>query len=216
MQDRFNYIHIILKAQKLISEGIVIIDASKKNYPILYINKGFKKITGHKSNELIGKGYKFFQNEKSTANNLRKLNTAFLDKKNCLCDLYIKKQNNTLCYCRISVSFIPEKANNTGYFLLVVRDITEIRKSMLNEMKLDIVNATLRSVNDIVFNYMQGLHLFRLDCEANCISPKIKFDIFDKQYHTTLKNLTKLNQMREYKERRIGGNSSNLVVLAPE
>ena len=81
MQDRFNYARIILKAQKLISEGIVIIDASKKNLPILYINKGFKKITGYKSNELIGKGYKFFQNEKSTANNLRKLNTAFLERK---------------------------------------------------------------------------------------------------------------------------------------
>ena len=69
-----------------------------------------------------------------------------------------------------------------------------------------LLNATLRSVNDIVFNYMQGLMIFRSDCEAYCASPKVRFDIFDKQYHATIKNLTKLNQMREYKERRIGGN----------
>jgi PAS domain S-box-containing protein len=216
MQDKFSYAHIILKAQKLISEGIVIIDASKVNLPILFINKGFKKITGYKSNELIGKGYKLFQNEKSTHTNIKKFNDSFLERKNVTTDLYLKKSNDQFCYCRISISYIPDKSNNYGYFLLVVRDITEIRKAMINEMKLDVVNATLRSVNDIVLNYMQGLLLFRTDCEAYCTSPKVRFELFDKQYNVTLKNLTKLNQMREYKERRIGGGSSNIVILAPE
>lgn len=216
MSTQSVYSRIILKSQKLINEGIVIIDAGKKNLPILFINKGFKKITGLKSAEILGRGIKFFYNNNSTPGNLEKFQKAIADKKNMTADLYIRKNNDQLCYCRISVSFVKVEPNPAGYFLLIVRDITEIRKGLLSELKLDVVRATLRSVNDIVYNYMNGLMLFRTDCENHCKTPEVKFDLFDRQYNATLKALKKLNGMREYKESRIGGAGSNLVMLAPE
>ena len=216
MSTRSVYSRIILRSQKLISEGIVILDANKKNQPIIFMNKGFKKITGYKSSDLIGKGIKFFQNDKSSDSNLKKFKESIEDKKNRTTDLYLKKSNEQLCFCRISISFIKDESNPVGYFLLIVRDITEIRKGLINELKLDVVRATLRSVNDIVLNYMQGLQLFRHDCENHCSSSKIRFDIFDKQYNNTLDKLKQINELQEFKEKRIGGSDSKFKVLSPE
>lgn len=216
MSTKSVYSRIVLKSQKLINEGIVILDASKKNHPIIFINQGFKKITGLKSSEIVGKSFKFFHHDQSTAANLKKFQSSLELKKNTTVDLYIKKETNRLCFCRISVSFIKDDSNSIGYFLLIVRDITEIRKGLINELRLEVVRSTLRSVNDIVYNYMQGLQLFRIDCETVCNLPKHKFEIFDSQYSYTLKRLQKINEMREYRESKIGGAGSTLMILSPE
>ena len=214
MSNKSIYTRVILKAQKLISEGIVILDADKKNFPILFINKGFKKITGFRSSELIGISYKFFRNENS-GENLKKFSAAITERKNTTTDLYLKKSNGQLSYCRISISYIPDNSYPAGYFILLIRDITEIRKAMINELKLVVVKATLRSVNDVVFNFMQGLQLFRTDCEKKCTGSNIKFELFDKQFNTTVKSLKKLNEMQQYNEKRIGFESSNMVIIDP-
>lgn len=216
MKNTRNYARIILRAQKLINEGIVILDAGKKNLPILFINKGFKKITGLRSNKLLSSTYEYFINENSSKENINKFKSAINNKSNAVCDLYLEKQNRSLCYCRISISHIPDEVNKAGYYILVVRDITEARKSMLNEMKLEIVNTTLRSVNDIVFNFMNGLQLFRINCEENCQSPNINFKMFDKQYNLAVTNLKRLNDIKEYKEKKLSSSFPGFTFLAAE
>lgn len=50
-------IHIRTKAMEAASDGIFIIDARKPNFPIIYLNPSFQKLTGYTKNEIIGKDY---------------------------------------------------------------------------------------------------------------------------------------------------------------
>ncbi|MBL8012690.1 MAG: PAS domain-containing protein [Candidatus Omnitrophica bacterium] len=50
-------IHIRTKAMEATSDGIFIIDARKPNFPIIYVNPSFQKLTGYMKNEIIGKDY---------------------------------------------------------------------------------------------------------------------------------------------------------------
>ena len=124
--------------------------------------------------------------------------------------------NAQLSFCRLSVSFIPDKKNKHGFFLLVVRDISEARNRLLNEVQLEVVKSTLNTVNDIIFNYLQGLLLFRTTCEESCKSPYIDFKLFDNEYHSTLNKLKKINTMSKYKEKKFSDNFSLPKILDPE
>jgi PAS domain S-box-containing protein len=50
-------IHLRTTAMEATLDGIFIIDAKKKNYPVLYANVSFYNLTGYRKKEVIGKGY---------------------------------------------------------------------------------------------------------------------------------------------------------------
>jgi PAS domain S-box-containing protein len=50
-------IHIRTKAMESTADGIFIIDAQKPNFPIIYANQSFQKITGFAKREILGRNY---------------------------------------------------------------------------------------------------------------------------------------------------------------
>ena len=50
-------IHIRTQAMESAADGIFIIDAAKPNFPIIYTNQAFQKITGYAKSDIIGKSY---------------------------------------------------------------------------------------------------------------------------------------------------------------
>ena len=205
MKKRLDFGKILLKAQKYLSDGILIFDANQKGMPLVFLNKIVKKILGYPMREIIGKDYKFLICEDSDKENIAKIHNCFLNKHACTMDLIIKRKDGKKIYCRICITPIPNLGGKIEYFICILRDITEIREKLKNKLKLSIVEATLRSVNDIVFNYMNMIQLFRMDCEENVAPSKVKFKDWDKNHQATLLKLKKLNELKEVKERKISG-----------
>ncbi len=87
---------------------------------------------------------------------------------------YIKihRKNGESIFCRIVITVVPDKDGKADAFVCILRDITEIRKNLINDLKLTVVESTLRTINDIVFNYMNNTQLFRLQCEEKNILDK--------------------------------------------
>ena len=50
-------LHIRTKAMESTFDGIFIIDAKKQNYPIIYANQSFFKLTGYTKKEVVGQNY---------------------------------------------------------------------------------------------------------------------------------------------------------------
>ena len=57
-------IYIRTKAMEATVDGIFIIDAQKKKYPVIYANKSFKEMTGYEKKEIIGRNYFLFYGDK--------------------------------------------------------------------------------------------------------------------------------------------------------
>ena len=45
--------------------GIIVTDATAEDYPIIYVNRGFERITGYSSEEVVGRNARFLQNHDS-------------------------------------------------------------------------------------------------------------------------------------------------------
>ncbi|MEO8399193.1 MAG: PAS domain-containing protein [Ignavibacteriaceae bacterium] len=203
MRTKSKYDDIILKAESLIKEGILIFDAKQNQIPLIHFNKGFKEIAGYTHEEIVGKSYKFLENKESSSDNLKKYESCFLKHHQGAADLFISVKDKPKIYCRISITPIPDAIGEIEYFICIVRNITDAREKMINQLKLSVMYSTLRTVNDIILNYMNSLYLFRVDCETYCDLDKFKLEEFDKDYKATLKKLQKLNEMKEYKEKKI-------------
>ncbi len=50
-------IHIRTKAMESTTDGIFIIDAKKKDFPVIYTNQSFQKMTGYTKSEILGRDY---------------------------------------------------------------------------------------------------------------------------------------------------------------
>ena len=211
MKKGIDFIRILTKAQKYLSDGILIFDAKQKGIPLVYINKSVKKITGYSSGELIGKSYEFLENKESSKENLEKLRKCFGNRHNTTVDLIIKRKDGLNYYCRITITPIHDSKNNAEYFVCILRDITEARKKLKNDIELTVMKSTLRTTNDIINNYMNSLYLFRLSCESHCDVNEVNLEEFDKQFHHTLNKLKKINELKEYKERALGEKFSILT-----
>ena len=212
MKNRLDYTKVLLKAQKYLSDGILVFDAKKKNIPLVFVNKSIKKILGYSNAEIIGKSYKFFEGDDTDKENIEKYRQCFSNKHNYTADLIIKKKNGEKIYCRISISPIPDSNGRTDSYVCILRNITDSREKLINKLKLSIVESTLHTINDTVFNYMNAIQLFRMDCEEHVGPNKIKFDEWDKNHSYVLNRLKKINELREVKEKKLFDKFSIIVV----
>ncbi len=210
MKNRKEYGKILLKAQKYLSDGILIYDAKQKDIPLIFINKSVSKISGYSNKELIGRSYRFFESKETDIDNLTKYRDSFKRKKVSTVDLYFERKDKKKILCRISISPIPDTKGRTEYFLCILRDITEAKEKLLNKVKLSVVEATLRTVNDIVFNYFNNIQYFRWEFEKYCNKSKLKLDEFDNLNNHTINRLKKINELKEYKEKKL---TEKLAVL---
>ena len=204
MKNRTEYNRVLLKAQKFLIEGILIFDTKQKKIPLVFVNKSVGKILGYSNKELIGKSYsQIFNSKISNKESLEKLHFCFENYKSSIIDLNLTRKDSNQIFCRISLSPIPDPASGTEYIICVLRDVTDARDKLLNKVKLSVVESTLRSVNDIVFNYFNNIQLFRWEFEKHCDMNKIKLQEFDKLNELTIHKLKKMNEIKEYKEKKI-------------
>lgn len=53
--------HLFAKAIDASHDSIIIIDAQQNGFPLVYVNQGFERLTGHTSAEAVGKNFRVFQ-----------------------------------------------------------------------------------------------------------------------------------------------------------
>lgn len=107
-------------------DGIVITDASKASYPIVYVNKAYEKITGYSHEELVGKPCSFLTSEEST--NSRAMNTLLDSKKTgTSCDILLqsRKKNKELFFAHVLASPVIERGVIINY-IGVIRNVTNL------------------------------------------------------------------------------------------
>ena len=50
-------VHVRTKAMDATADGIFIVDALKPNFPVIYANQSFQKMTGYGKREILGENY---------------------------------------------------------------------------------------------------------------------------------------------------------------
>ncbi len=86
-----------------------------------------------------------------------------------------------------------------------LKNLQSIREAEIQQEKLKVLRATMRTVHDITGNFLNNLHFFKLEIDRNnTLSPE-SMKIFDQMTQETTMRLNKLANLDEIREKKMAG-----------
>ncbi len=193
------------------NEGFVVIDAEDKEKSIVYVNRGFSKMTGYTAEEMIGKEINVLLGIESKDEDRERIEEAINNYKKSAFSLLTYKKDGSSFWSLCSFSPIYNSAGLVTHFSITLNDVSAQREYVKQKSEYDSMKSTLEIVNDIVFNYMNYLQEFRDQLENILITDvntnsKLFLMEFDSEYKQTIQKLLTLNSLKEYKTKFLDNN----------
>ncbi|MEC3965151.1 PAS domain S-box protein [Flagellimonas halotolerans] len=128
-----------------VRNGIVIANAKPKQFPIIYVNKAFEKITGYTSEEVIGKNYNFLQSDECQQQEIQIIREALSTQSSCHVEIHNYKKDGTLFWNELSITPIRDLHGETSHFIVIQNDITERKNlELLRKAKNDVLEMIIK------------------------------------------------------------------------
>lgn len=106
------------------TNGIMIVDASGPNQPILYVNPSFERMTGYASSELIGRNAQLLQGKDNDQETLLDIRAALREGRTGSAVLRNYRKNGELFWNELSVAPVDDGSGHVGHFIGIQNDIT--------------------------------------------------------------------------------------------
>ena len=187
-----------------IDEGILVVDANQKDMPIIFANKGFYKITGYESNEIIGKNPRFLKGPETNINAAHMISDCIRNKKNGSVNVLNYKKDGSTFWNHFSISPIIDNLGNVTHWIGIERDITLIMEITQSNSKEHSMVVTIHTINDILNNFLNYLSLFRQSFESSPNSDKEILVEYDDVYKKFMEEFKRLCTIEKYKEKKLG------------
>ena len=193
-----------------IEEGILIVDATQKNLPIIFANKGFHKITGYESSDVIGKNPKFLIGPKTDIKNNNLIGDCIRKKKRGSFTVLNYKKDGSTFWNHFTIYPILNDQNNVTHWIGIERDITLILETTQDKSNNQSMVTTINTISDFINNFLNYLSYFKQNCESDPNVNKELLAEFDDVYEKFIKDIRLLYTAVKFKEKRISGNFSVL------
>lgn len=101
-------------------EALIITDRNQK---IIWVNEGFKEMTGYSLTSIKNKSPKIFQGEKTSKEALHHIRTHIQKKSNCETSLINYRKDGSEYLCEIKIFPIKNKADEVEHFLALENEL---------------------------------------------------------------------------------------------
>ncbi len=125
----------LLESQKkfldAITLGVSLVDAQQPDYPIVYVNRTFEKLTGYSEAEVLGRNSQFLQTPFPHQTGLHKLEKAMANGQECQVILRTARKDGTAFWNGIQLSPIYDDDHTLTYLLMIQSDVSRYFKGHL-------------------------------------------------------------------------------------
>ncbi len=116
---------LLERAIQASSSGIIIADATREDNPLIYVSKGFERMTGFLSEEVVGQNYRFLQCEDQEQAGLELLHQAQVEGQDCQVILRNYRKNGSLFWNELQLSAVRDQAGELVYFVGIQTDVSD-------------------------------------------------------------------------------------------
>lgn len=201
---------IFEKMINLVDEGILIVDALKEDMPVIYANYGFSKITGYTSAEVIGKNPRFLKGPETDLKTSCLIKDCIKNKKNGTANILNYKKDGTIFWNHFSITPILDEKKRVTHWIGIQRDITPLMQVFQSNAKDQSMVVTIRTINDIINNFLNSLFLLKQTLEETSNIDKNLMEEFNNEYNDFIGKLKLLSKAEKFKEKKIGNDFSVL------
>ena len=118
------------------NDAVLITEASPIEDPgprIIYANESFTKMTGYRSEEVIGKTPRILQGPKTDAYESKRLSTALKNWQPCEITQINYKKNGEMFWVHLSISPVADETGLYTHWISIQRDVTAIKNEELRK-----------------------------------------------------------------------------------
>ncbi len=115
--------------ERIVSEsqdGIVIAEQEGDENILIYVNKGFEKLTGYSADEILYQDCRFLQGDDRDQVSLNKVREAIKAKKPCREVIRNYRKDGSMFWNELSITPVFDDQDQLTYFIGVQKDVTEL------------------------------------------------------------------------------------------
>nr|HAT8713448.1 EAL domain-containing protein [Legionella jordanis] len=110
------------------THAVVIIDITRVNQPIIYVNKAFERITGYTEKQALGQNLSQITGSKIDQVNQKRLDLAIREEREETVELECYRRNGELYWSELSVAPVRDSFGKNRHFVCIINDITQRRE----------------------------------------------------------------------------------------
>ena len=119
---------LLRRAVEATTDGVVIVNATAPNQPIIYVNAAFEEMTGYRASEVLGTNCRFLQAQDNQQAALIGVRNALEVGKSQVAELRNYRKDGTLFWNQLRLSPVRDDAGDVTHFIGVQTDITEQKR----------------------------------------------------------------------------------------
>ncbi|MFA5276144.1 MAG: ATP-binding protein [Candidatus Omnitrophota bacterium] len=137
-------IYIRTQAMEATIDGIFIADAQKPDFPVIYANKSFQRMTGYSRNEIIGQSYFLFYKENADSCIVNEIKQAICKGKSFHGELLSFQKNGKKYFNLLRIAPVRNARGIITHYVGIQTDITSIRNKELEivEQREELLHVT--------------------------------------------------------------------------
>ena len=117
-------------------DGIVVAEQEGDENILIYVNKGFERLTGYSADEILYQDCRFLQNEDRDQEGLATIRQAIAEGRPCRTVLRNYRKDGTLFWNELSITPVHDDDDNLTYYIGVQKDVTERVEAQLELERL--------------------------------------------------------------------------------
>lgn len=127
------------------THGIVIIDISKNQNKIIYVNKAFERTTGYMEHQVLGKNLSILQGRNADGVHSKRIDLAIRELREETVEMERVKANGEIFWCELSVAPVKDAFGHVKHYICILNDVTQ-RRDMENQL---VLQATYDSLTQL-------------------------------------------------------------------
>jgi PAS domain S-box-containing protein len=121
--------------------GVTIVDAQQPDNPLVYVNRGFERITGYEATAMIGRNCRFLQGKRTDEDAVSTLRDCVDAAEPGAVELVNYRADGTPFWNEVRITPVSDDDGDVTHFLGIQTDVTERKRS---EGLIQVLNRVLR------------------------------------------------------------------------
>lgn len=119
-----NQLRLFKRAVDATSNGVIIADILQADMPIIYVNSAFEKLTGYRSEEVIGRNCRFLQGQERDVLATKQIRDAISQRQEYSVVLRNFRKDNSAFWNKLLLAPVPDERGDINHYIGIQTDIT--------------------------------------------------------------------------------------------
>jgi len=154
LAEREARLRLYRRAMDDIQQGITIADARADDYPVIYVNDAFERITGYACEEVLGRNCRFLQGPGTAEESLDEIRAALETETSVTVELLNYRRDGTPFWNQLHLAPIRDGSGAVTHYIGLQRDVTERKRRFQRLSVLDrVLRHNIRNKTNVIAGY---------------------------------------------------------------